>query len=427
MNYDFAAAMRRAARLTRASDLPQATRIVQDALARRSASGASGGGYRVKSLPLQRHQDSRHMNGDAGAAEPAAAPEMTGVLPRALDSSNRLSGAQPPGRLRQPLGAALQALREGRLGAGAINSLPGLVSRTSEPPSIPEDAQFLTRSFSCAAGTRSYKLYVPSRCHDRPRGLVVMLHGCKQDPEDFATGTKMNAVSEARGLLVAYPAQTSSANLHSCWNWFNPEDQRRGSGEPSIIAGITREVIAEFRIDRRRVFVAGLSAGGAMAAVMGETYPDLYAAVGVHSGLAYGAASDVVSAFAAMRGEGVGTFALNPRAAKPDRRTRMIIFQGSADQTVRPSNADKLVEAAKQQISGANVRRERGSVAGGRPYTRSIIAERDGSTAVECWLIDGAGHAWSGGNPAGSYADPQGPDASAEMVRFFLEADAGPD
>ena len=234
----------------------------------------------------------------------------------------------------------------------------------------------------------------------------------------------MNAVSEAHGLLIAYPAQTSSANLHSCWNWFNPADQMRDSGEPSIIAGITREIIAEFSVDRRQVFVAGLSAGGAMAAVMGETYPDLYSAVGVHSGLAYGAANDLVSAFAAMRGEGSDAFALNKSTGELKPCARMIVFQGSSDQTVRPSNAFRLVEAAKQHLTGASVRHETGTSAG-RTYTRAVVAARDGTTAVECWIVDGAGHAWSGGDPAGSHADPQGPDASGEIVRFFLEASAG--
>ena len=426
MNYDFAAAMRRAALLTRASNVAQATRVIRDALAGGSAPVPSGTGYEVEPSPRQLHPDSRLIETDAGAAGTSRAPELTGVLPHDLGSFGRLGGARSRGRMRQPLGVALKALREGRLGGGAINSLPGLGSRPSQEPSIPDGAQFLTKSFSCAAGKRDYKLYIPTPGYDRPRGLVVMLHGCRQDSDDFATGTKMNAVCEAYGLLVAYPAQTSSANLHYCWNWFNPADQVRDSGEPSIIAGITREIIAEFRIDRRQVFVAGLSAGGAMAAVMGETYPDLYSAAGVHSGLVFGAANDVVSAFAAMRGDGTGAFALKQDTGELNPRARLIVFQGSADQTVSPANAGKLVEAAKQHIREASVRRERGSSAG-RKYTRSLVAERDGTAAVECWMVDGAGHAWSGGHPAGSYTDPQGPDASAEIVRFFLEASAGPD
>jgi poly(hydroxyalkanoate) depolymerase family esterase len=247
-----------------------------------------------------------------------------------------------------------------------------------------------------------------------------MLHGCKQNPDDFATGTKMNAVAELHGLLVAYPAQTGDANASSCWNWFDPGDQMRNVGEPSIIAGATREIMSEFHLDRRQVFVAGLSAGGAMAAVMGETYPDLYAAVGIHSGLAYRSANDVISAFAAMRGGAASPLQAKQHApAGSETRLRTIVFHGTADQIVDPSNAARIVDAASRSIAVGNARKDHGSFMG-RTYNRMIIADANGDPHVECWLIDGAGHAWFGGHPSGSFTDPKGPHASAEMVRFFL-------
>jgi poly(hydroxyalkanoate) depolymerase family esterase len=249
-----------------------------------------------------------------------------------------------------------------------------------------------------------------------------MLHGCKQNPDDFAMGTGMNAVAEAHGLLVAYPGQTGADNASSCWNWFRPADQMRDAGEPSIIAGITAVIMSEFGLVRDRVFVAGLSAGGAMAAVMGETWPDLYAAVGVHSGLAFGSANDVMSAFSAMRGDLGLPSRTKPRAAAGGASpVRTIVFHGGADRTVHPSNADRIVTAASLTGAEGAVRKEAGCAAGGRTYTKTIVADREGLTAVEYWLVDGAGHAWSGGHAGGSYTDPQGPDASSEMVRFFLD------
>jgi poly(hydroxyalkanoate) depolymerase family esterase len=221
----------------------------------------------------------------------------------------------------------------------------------------------------------------------------------------------MNTLAQAHNLLVAYPEQTGAANASSCWNWFSPNDQRRGAGEPSIIAGITQEIIAEFALDETRIFIAGLSAGGAMAAVMGETYPELYAAMGVHSGLPYGAANDVMSAFAAMRGD--------PAAARMPGKSpgiRTIVFHGAADRTVHPSNAEGILAGA------ARPQEPEKSSAGGRSYTRVRIAATDGAPELEYWNVEGAGHAWSGGDAKGSYADPRGPDASAEMVRFFLDA-----
>ncbi|WGF90264.1 PHB depolymerase family esterase [Marinivivus vitaminiproducens] len=314
-------------------------------------------------------------------------------------------------------------MSQGRPGLDAFGSLPGMGAMARPPAEpLPDGARFTTRSFACAAGSRGYKLYIPAACAEErpPLGLVVLLHGCQQNPDDFALGTGMNALAEIHGLLVAYPGQTSASNASSCWNWFNPADQRRDAGEPAILAGITREVMREFGLDREQVFVAGLSAGGAMAAILAATYPDLYAAVGVHSGLAHGSASDVVSAFAAMRGDGGAASHDIRNRTKPSEWpvVRTIVFHGSADRTVHPVNAQRIVEAAG--LSGDPMR-EHGRSPGGRAYERTITMDAGGHSLVESWLIEGAGHAWSGGRAGGSYTDPSGPDASTAMVRFFLD------
>ena len=407
MNRSLAAAMRRALASTRASDIAKATRVIQDALAGPTfvADDASRSAGQGSMPPL--------IDPGADIGGPSAAPEISSP-PKAPNARRAGEASQ---RLRKPLAEALQALREGLPGARA----PGI--KRQSPPAIPEGARFLTRSFSCPAGTRNYKLYIPAAAPACPQGLVVMLHGCKQDPDDFAAGTSMNKVAETNGLAVAYPGQSSSANSSSCWNWFSPADQTRGAGEPSIIAGITRELMSEFGLDRSQTFVAGLSAGGAMAAVMGETYPDLYAAVGIHSGLAYGSANDVVSAFAAMRGDVVFSPAKRRPEVEAGARVRTIVFQGSADQMVHPSNAARIAGAASGH-AGSGAPEQRAGSAGGRNYRRMVVAGSDGAPVVECWLVDGAGHAWTGGHPSGSYTDPKGPDASREMARFFLNRPA---
>jgi poly(hydroxyalkanoate) depolymerase family esterase len=291
-----------------------------------------------------------------------------------------------------------------------------------KPLEIPDGAQYLSRSYDCAAGRRSYKLYVPSGHHaGGRRPLVVMLHGGTQDADDFAAGTRMNDLAEEHGFLVAYPNQCKSANPSLCWNWFKPEDQMRGAGEPSIIAGITSEIIAEHDIDPQCVFVAGLSAGGAMAGVMAATYPEIYAAVGVHSGLPYRSATDVASAFAAMRGDpGLQQSRRKLRHA-PDHapRPRTIVFHGDADRIVHPSNATKIVE--ERVKSEDSIERAKARSSASRTYTRAVTRDKTGTVVVEHWLIHGSGHAWSGGSPDGTYTDPHGPDASREMLRFFLE------
>ncbi|WP_342633792.1 extracellular catalytic domain type 1 short-chain-length polyhydroxyalkanoate depolymerase [Hansschlegelia zhihuaiae] len=300
----------------------------------------------------------------------------------------------------------------------AFAGLPGMASVGAQArtrPSVPDGARFDARVFSCAAGSRSYKIYVPASASARPRGLIVMLHGCTQNPDDFARGTGMNEVAESNGFAVAYPGQTRSDNANGCWNWFEPKHQRRGAGEPAILAGLTEAIVAEFRIDPLRVFIAGLSAGGAMAAVMGETYPELYAAVGVHSGLPTNSAKDVPSAFAAMRGNGRAQSSTG-RARYPG---RTIVFQGSADSTVHPSNAARIMDAATPDAASIVTRRAAAGGSRRRGAAVTVVADQAGEIVAELWLVDGAGHAWSGGHAGGSFVDPAGPDASLEMMRFF--------
>jgi poly(hydroxyalkanoate) depolymerase family esterase len=272
-------------------------------------------------------------------------------------------------------------------------------------PEIIDGAQFLTRSFSCKAGSRSYRLYIPKYRPNAQRPLLIMLHGCKQNPSDFALGTRMNTFAEAHGMLVAYPAQSQRANPSACWNWFNPSHQRSGDGEPAIIAGLTEAIVKSYDIDRRRIFVAGLSAGGAMAVIMGETYPKIFSAVGVHSGLPYRSAHDVVSAFAAMRGDAVH--------ANTIPKLRTIVFHGDSDGTVAPSNGASIV-------GGATFSPLHSECVNGQ-YTRRVARDPRGLPLFEYWLLHGARHAWSGGNPAGSYTSSTGPNASVEMLRFFLQ------
>ena len=323
-----------------------------------------------------------------------------------------MGGMAPPQMPEMPeaLRGFLERLNQGGLEQPGIGGLPGL-SPAHTPDPVPDGAQFLTRSFSNEAGSRAYKLYVPSTLRDgqQPAPLVVMLHGCTQSPDDFAAGTRMNALAEEHGFLVAYPAQPPSANAQKCWNWFNPGDQQRGRGEPALIAGITRQVMRDHAVDPARVYVAGLSAGGAAAAIMGAAYPDLYAAVGVHSGLACGAASDLPSAFAAMRGGGTAA----PRraaAAEAARVVPTIVFHADRDTTVHPSNGDQVVaQAGAASNGGLRATVERGQVPGGRAYSRTLHAEAGGGPAVlEQWVVHGGGHAWSGGSPGRLLHRPAG-------------------
>jgi poly(hydroxyalkanoate) depolymerase family esterase len=337
------------------------------------------------------------------------------------------SNAGMPPTAQATVPGALRGFLDRFNSGGGLNAGMGGLTGLATPPAdiLPAGARFLAGSYSNQAGSRAYKLYVPSTSHGQTLPLVVMLHGCTQSPDDFAAGTRMNQLAEEHGCLVAYPAQPASANMSKCWNWFKAEDQQRDGGEPSLIAGITRQIMADYPVDPQRVYVAGLSAGGAAAAVMAATYPDLYAAVGVHSGLAVGVASDMPSAFAAMQG-GTGTTPRQPDRGRGGSERRMvptIVFHGDQDRTVNPRNGDQVIAQARSIAAHglqATATSQQGQVTDGRSYRRIIHADAAGQAMLEQWVIHGAGHAWAGGSPTGSYTDPQGPDASREMLRFFL-------
>ena len=361
-----------------------------------------------------------------GRATPREA--QTSPEPRA-SVSTRLISRQPPTASPRPADHTAaraddepaqssarfaQKLRALRKRLPRLGSLTGLREGASAPKvPVPDGARFEERTFSNACGTRSYKVFAPSGYTGQPLPVVVMLHGCTQNPDDFALGTRMNEVAEEQNFLVVYPHQPQSANMKKCWNWFNAADQRREGGEPSLIAGIALQAVEEFSADPARVYIAGLSAGGAAAAVLATTHPDIFAAAGVHSGLACGAATDMPSALAAMAGRGRLQSSAGPTVPT-------IVFHGDADRTVHVVNGDHVVAQARPEAALTEVV-ESGETPDGMSYTRTVELDEAGGEVLEQWVLHGAGHAWSGGSANGSYADPRGPDASREMIRFFLQ------
>ncbi len=330
-----------------------------------------------------------------------------------------------------PMGDVTDSLRR----TFAARQAAGLAAPGSLRPERGGIIDTEAHEFTNSAGTRAYRVHVPATWPGRPRAMIVMLHGCTQSADDFAAGTQMNRLADEHGFLVLYPEQSARANASKCWNWFRPEDQVRDAGEPSIIAGIVQDVAQRHAVDARHIFVAGLSAGAAMAVVLGQTYPELFAGVGVHSGLPYRSAHDIPSAMAAMKGgrsgmsglktmpTGAGTKATHTAGAV--HATPTIVFHGDRDHTVQHSNADHIVGQALQAQAKAATGRlsassEAGMAPGGRAYSREVHADARGKVLIEHWTLHGGGHAWSGGDATGSYTDTAGPDASAEMVRFFM-------
>ena len=378
MDTNFATAMSRALEETRAGRASEATRIIQAAMGQGTA-------------------------GTASSAPPAAAPGLPGL--DVLKGLNGIGGGNGLNGLRdrKPLGRVIETLTNGK------RLRPeGLMQRgRASKIDLPEGARYDRRTHSTAQGSRDYTLFIPSPRDTDPRGLVMMLHGCTQNADDFAAGTQMHIHAERENLILAYPDQDRGANQMGCWNWFQPRDQMRDGGEPAILADLARTLSDEFAIPAGHAFVAGLSAGGAMAAILGVTHGDVFAAVGVHSGLAPGAARDVMSAYSAMSGKG----APFPAAAP----VRTIVIHGTADATVHPDNAGQVLASA---LGGA----PSVIVDGGKGDGPAIHLDSDGGVLAESWSVPGLAHAWSGGSPAGSYTAPGSVDASAEMMRFFVNA-----
>lgn len=384
MTNHFSIGMSKATELTRAGKLAEATALLQSLL-----------------TPVQ-----------PSAVVPADDAVIDGTWTR-LDEAAQPQPAKPakPARAataadkRTPLRETLRKIRAG--------GMPEAAAPTKGKARVPANASFDSLTHASPSGRREYKLYVPASRAAGTMPLVVMLHGCTQSPDDFAAGTGMNALAEEHGFLVAYPGQPSGANPNKCWNWFKAEDQARDHGEPALIAGIVRDILRDHPVDAAQVFVAGLSAGGAAAAIVATAYPDLFAAVGVHSGLPVGAATDIPQAFSAMRNGAPGTAVRHPMPT--------IVIHGLADTTVNPSNGKAVITQALKPFGPLTASTRKGLSDGGRPYHQTSYARADGTAMCEHWEIAAAGHAWAGGTSDGSFTDPLGPSASAEMVRFFLQ------
>ena len=375
--------MREATRLTKAGRLTEATETIQRALRSTAAMGAEPD---PESAPVIEAAAPSDADVDAPATTSTVAPDAI---------SNSFMNADLTQRAR-------------------ANELDVAGEAEGEVAAKSGTGEFTSGTHTHDSQTRRYKLYAPPASAGRSLPLIVMLHGCTQDPDDFATGTGMNTLAREQGFFVLYPAQSKEANASRCWNWFLHQHQHRDSGEPALLASMTRAVMVQHGIDPQRVYIAGLSAGGAMATIVAAAYPEIFAAVGVHSGLPRGAAGNMMEALAVMKNgrAGVGVRGNATVASVPT-----IVFHGDKDKTVHPRNGEQLIA---QAFAAGNPLIEEGMSDRGRRYTRSTHRDDAGNTIAEHWLVHGAGHAWSGGHATGSYTDAKGPDATRAMWTFFL-------
>lgn len=309
------------------------------------------------------------------------------------------------------------------------------------------EAQAGTFTEYTASDGRIFKVFVPTEYRQYiPVPIIVMLHGCLGNPDIFAAQTQMNDLAEEETFLVVYPDQPASANPIKCWNWFLPEHQARGTGEPASIAGIANEVKDRYHVNSHRIYVAGLSAGGAMTVIMGATYPDLFAAIGVNSGLEFKAATTVATAGYAMAHGGPDPVTQGNLAyaamGKHERVVPVIVFHGMADQVVNPVNGNQIISQWAQTNDLALDKRGNDNIddiadeiingqvplPNGRSYTHYIYKTSHknghkndtGAVVMEKYVVDGMGHAWSGGGPV-LFSDPLGPNASLIQYEFFMD------
>ncbi len=401
-NHTLHTLMREATRLTQAGQLNAATQALQRAL-----SGGTAGSRLFKG-GVSPSTDAQH------ATEATPAGDSSLILDGCVFEASEPATARPVPHWQQ------QAPGYADVGA--------------------DTGAFTSASHTHAGLTRRYKLYTPPCAAGQASALVVMLHGCTQNPDDFAAGTDMNALAREQGFMVLYPEQAHDANPQRCWNWFKHNHQRRGSGEPALIASLAQMLVRQHGIDPRRVYVAGMSAGGAMAVIVATAYPDVFAAAGVHSGLPSGAAGNVAEALMLMKngdtngasgGVGRGGLGVKPLVQQ---FVPTIVFHGDKDPTVHPRNGEQVLAAALAShihhtgsSTGATraAKVEQGVSRHGRRFTRSTYCDDAGAPLAEHWVLHGAGHAWSGGMASGSHTDATGPDATREMVRFFFSQPRG--